>query len=74
MTKLKIGSVEEDKPVTLKVSLPATVYRDLVAYSEVLRKSSGQQVNAAALIAPMLARFMATDRAFKRARRQGSED
>jgi hypothetical protein len=73
MTKLKIGSIDEDKPVTLKVSLPAKVHRDLVAYSEVLRRSSGQQVNAAALIAPMLARFMATDRAFKRARRQSSE-
>jgi hypothetical protein len=73
MTKLKIGSIEEDKPVTLRVRLPAAVHRDLIAYSEVLQSSSGQQIDAAALIAPMLARFMATDRAFKRVRRQGKE-
>jgi hypothetical protein len=73
MTKLKIGSIEEDKPVTLKVSLPATVHRDLIAYSEILQISSGQQIDAAALIAPMLARFMATDRAFKKQRRRSQE-
>jgi hypothetical protein len=73
MTKLKIGSIEEDKPVTLKVRLPAAVHRDLIAYSEVLQSSNGQQVDAAALIAPMLARFMATDRVFKRVRRQSKE-
>jgi hypothetical protein len=73
MTKLKIGSIEEDKPVTLKVRLPATVHRDLIAYSEVLQSSSGHQIDAAALVAPMLARFMATDRAFKRVRRQSRE-
>jgi hypothetical protein len=73
MTKLKISSIEEDKPVTFKVRLPAPVHRDLIAYSEALQNSNGQQVDAAALIAPMLARFMATDRAFKRVRRQNKK-
>jgi len=36
MTKLKIGSIEDDKPVSLTVKLPAMVYRDLTAYANYL--------------------------------------
>ena len=36
MTKLKIGSIEDDKPVSLTVKLPAMVYRDLTAYTDYL--------------------------------------
>ena len=70
MTKLKLGALVDDKPVKLTVELPAQVYRDLVAYAEVLASESGQAVDAAKLVAPMLARFMATDRAFVKARRK----
>jgi len=70
MTKLKIGSIEDNKPVTMTVKLPAAVHRDLLAYAEVLKRDSGHATDPALLIAPMLARFMATDRAFRRARRQ----
>jgi hypothetical protein len=70
MTKLKIGAVEEDKPVTLTVKLPAGVHRDLAAYAEILAHQSGQPISEPTkLIAPMLARFMANDRAFDKARR-----
>ena len=69
MTKLKLGSLVDDKPVKLTVELPAQVHRDLMAYAEVLASESGQAVDAAKLVAPMLARFMATDRAFAKARR-----
>ena len=34
MSKLKLGSIEDDKPVRLTMKLPATVYRDLTAYAE----------------------------------------
>jgi hypothetical protein len=70
MTKLKLSAVPDDKPVKLAVELPAAVHRDLVAYAEVLGKETGQALEPAKLIAPMLARFMSTDRAFVRARRQ----
>ena len=54
----------------LAVELPAAVHRDLVAYAQVLARETGQgAVEPAKLIAPMLARFMATDRAFARLRR-----
>lgn len=73
MAKLKIGSIEDDKPVRLSVELPAAIHRDLVAYSQALARETGQStVEPAKLIGPMLARFMATDRAFARLRRAPS--
>ena len=68
MTKLKLGAIPDDKPVKLTVDLPADVHRDLTAYAEALAAQTGQQLDPARLVAPMLARFMATDRAFARAR------
>ena len=69
MPKLKLGAIEDDKPVRLTVELPATVHRDLVAYGQALGSETGQgAVEPVKLIGPMLARFMATDRAFARGR------
>ncbi len=70
MAKLKLGTIADDKPVKLAIELPAAVHRDILAYAEVLAKETGQAAyDPAKLIAPMLARFMATDRAFARLRR-----
>ena len=72
MAKLKLGAIVDDKPVRLSVELPAAIHRDLIAYAEVLVRETGQSaIEPAKLIAPMLARFMATDRAFAKARRAG---
>ncbi len=69
MTKLKLGAIEDDKPVKLSIELPAALHRELVAYGEALGRQSDQPaVEPARLIGPMIARFMATDRAFKKAR------
>jgi hypothetical protein len=70
MTKLKLTAIPDDRPVRLTVELPAAVHRDLVAYAEVLARQTNQKVEPAKLIAPMLGRFMSTDRAFSRARRE----
>ena len=70
MEKLKLSALPDDKPVKLTIELPAAVHRDLVAYAEVLGGETGQAVEPAKLVAPMLARFMSTDRAFLRARRE----
>jgi hypothetical protein len=70
MSKLKIGAIENDRPVTLTIKLPAAVHRDLRAYAEVLKREGGQTIDLDSLASTMLARFMATDRAFRRARRQ----
>ncbi|MDT9600396.1 DUF2274 domain-containing protein [Sphingosinicella rhizophila] len=68
MSKLKLGPLPDDKPVKLTLELPAGVHRDLVAYADVLGRETGQAIDASKLIAPMLARFMATDRVFAKAR------
>lgn len=76
MAKLKLGPLVDDKPVRLTVELPAQVHRDLLAYAEVLGRETGSEgpVEPAKLVAPMLARFMATDRAFAKARRAADVD
>lgn len=69
MTKLRLGAIPDDKPVKVTVELPAGLHRDLVAYADLLARETGQACEPAKLIAPMLARFMATDRGFAKARK-----
>lgn len=72
MTKLKLSAIPDDKPVKLSVELPADVHRDLCDYADVLGQQTGQDLEPARLVAPMLARFMATDRGFATARKSVS--
>lgn len=70
MTKLKLSALPDDKPVKITVELPATVHRDLVAYAEAIGREGGQRApDPAKLIAPMIQRFIATDRAFGKLRK-----
>ncbi len=74
MSKLKLNAIEDDKPVRLTIDLPAAVHRDLVVYAEAIGQGTGKTaVEPAKLIPPMLARFMATDRAFAKIRRTKSK-
>jgi hypothetical protein len=73
LSKLKLGTILDDKPVKMTIELPAQVNRDLTAYAEVLAREAGQAIEPAKLIAPMLARFMSTDRAFARSQRAKRE-
>lgn len=69
MTKLKLGPLADDRPVKLTAELPAPTHRDLVAYAAALAaETGGPPVPPEKLVAPMLARFMETDRAFRRHR------
>ena len=53
MTRLKLGAIEDDKPVKLTIELPAALHRDLVAYGEALARETGQAtIEPAKLIAP----------------------
>lgn len=70
MAKLKLGALDDDKPVKVSLELPAAVHRDLMAYAEVLARETGRSVGEPVkLIVPMIERFMATDRVFAKARR-----
>lgn len=69
MTKLKLGPLADDRPVKLAVEMPAAVHRDLVAYAAALATETGGAPAAPEkLVAPMIARFMDTDRGFRRRR------
>ena len=73
MSNLKLSAIEDDKPVRVTIDLPAAVHRDLAFYAEALGQGRGKAVEPAKLIPPMLARFMATDRAFAKLRRVRSK-
>jgi hypothetical protein len=70
MGKLKLSTIPDDKPVKITLELPATIHRDLLAYAEAIGRETGQTISdPARLVAPMLKRFMSTDRAFIKMRR-----
>lgn len=73
MVKLKLGSIADSKPVKITVELPAALYRDLMAYAEILGREAGETpTDPVRLIVPMLQRFIATDRGFAKAKRAAS--
>lgn len=70
MVKLKLNPLPDDKPVKVTVELPASLHRDLVVYADLLGRETGQSPgDPVRLIVPMLERFIATDRAFTKARK-----
>ena len=68
MSKLKLGPIDDDKPVKITVELPASVHRDLLAYAKAHAAATGlsQPLPVERLVSPMLERFMASDRGFAR--------
>jgi hypothetical protein len=70
MSKLKLGPLEDDTPVKITIDLPAVIHRDLIDYAKALAAETGTKpAEPVKLIAPMLARFMETDRGFTRGRK-----
>lgn len=70
MAKLKLGRMPDNKPLRITIELPAAVHRDLVAYTDALARETGQgTIEPAKLIGSVLARCIATDRAFAKLRR-----
>lgn len=71
MTKLRLGPVVEEKPVKLSIELPGALMRDLADYARVHAKANdlSAPLPPEKLIAPMVERFMATDRDFAKLRR-----
>ena len=70
MTRLKLSDIAGEKPVKLTIEIPARLHSDLVASGVGINggKASGAPAPEL-LVAPMLARFIATDRSFTKARR-----
>jgi hypothetical protein len=72
MTKLRLGPIDDDKPVKVTVELPGTIHRDLIAYASAHARETGlaKPLTVERLVPPMLARFMASDRGFARKSRE----
>jgi hypothetical protein len=67
---LKLGPITDDKPVKVTVELLAALRQNSAADAEGLAKEQGQPIACPVKpIAPMLDRFIATDRGFAKARR-----
>ncbi len=70
MPKLKLGPILDDKPFKVTIDLPAEVHRDLLAYARALGKENGDTISDPTRLVPaMVARFMASDRAFTKTSR-----
>lgn len=69
--KLKLSAIADERPVKVTVELPAAVFRDLQLYSQLIADAAAgsQPPDPGKLIAPMLVRFMATDKGFRREKR-----
>lgn len=71
MTKLKLSAIPHDKPVKLTVELPADVFKDLTSYADAIGREGGHGApDPVKLISPMLQRFMATDKGFRKVKGQ----
>ena len=69
---MKPAPLADDRPGKLTLELPAAGHRDLAAYAAALAaETGGEAVTPEKLVAPMLARFMASDRGIARGRRSG---
>ncbi|MBF9151725.1 DUF2274 domain-containing protein [Novosphingobium jiangmenense] len=70
MTRLKLSDLADEKPVRLTVEVSARLHRELLAYAAVLNGGEARGAPAPErLIAPMIERFIATDRSFAKSRR-----
>jgi len=73
MARLRLGPIEDDKPVKISIELPASVHRDLLAYAQAHATETGliKPMPVERLIPPMIERFMAADRGFIRRPKNG---
>ena len=72
MTKLRLGPLLDDKAAKITVELNSRTMRDLTDYAAAHAEQNGMStpLPIEKLIGPMLDRFMASDRGFKRLRLQ----
>jgi hypothetical protein len=75
MSRLRLGPIVEEKPVKLTVELPGALFRQLGDYGRAHAAENGlsEPVPVERLIAPMVERFIMSDRGFVRRRRKSRE-
>lgn len=71
MTRLKLSDITDEKPVRLTIEISARLHRRLIDYGFVLNEGRSEGApEPATLVAPMIERFIASDRGFARARKK----
>jgi len=69
MPKLKLGPLTDERPVKMQVTFTAEQHALLVSYTKAVAAESGRdEVEPATLVPRIVERFIATDRAFSRAK------
>jgi len=68
---LKLGKLPDRTPVRIVITVSPDLNRDLVAYAEAYRQAYGHAEAVADLIPSMLDLFLASDRGFAKARKDG---
>ena len=69
---LKIGKLPDTTPTKITVSVDPDLQSELQLYAEIYQQTYGEKTSVSALVPVMLKRFMSSDAAFKRARKQQS--
>ena len=70
MTRLKLSDIGAEKPVRLTIELSARLHCDLLAYALAMNGGEAQGAPPCERVIPaMLERFIASDRAFAKAKR-----
>nr|WP_206245549.1 DUF2274 domain-containing protein [Novosphingobium terrae] len=68
MAELKLGKLPERVPVKLTISVTPDLHRVLTDYAAIYNQSYGREEPLVELVPHMLAVFLASDRAFAKAR------
>jgi hypothetical protein len=67
---LKLADLADEKPVKLTIELSSRLHRELLAYGAAINGGDAKDApTPERLIAPMIERFIATDRSYARLRR-----
>ncbi|MER8714179.1 DUF2274 domain-containing protein [Mesorhizobium sp. M1295] len=72
MTNLKLGKLPDRTPSKITISVSADLNQALKDYAALYRQTYGESESVAELIPFMLAEFLESDRAFAKARKEGS--
>jgi len=72
MARLSIPKVRDDRdPVEYRLRLEPRLNDELTLYRQLYTRTYGQEVETKDLLEPILRRFLATDREFRRFKKQG---
>lgn len=71
MTRLKLCDITDEKPVRLTIEISARLHRRLIEYGVAINGGAKEGApEPGTIVAPMLERFIASDRGFAKDRKQ----